>query len=299
MGRRYVLGVLLLCACKAQLGTEDQATADARTSSIDSSQVIDDDAAVDAMVPLGAWGAPAVVLGASTTNLGEDDVVLSSNMREIYFKRTDAGPDNNLYVMTRNALTDPWSTPTALPTTLINTTGQEESPRLSNDDLTLYFGRSGEIFKSIRASTTSPWQMATAVTALNTGANEKWAAVCDNGYTIVSRSVTGQGQDLFEGTITAGAATALVNQNTTSNEQGTLLSADCLRLYFQSERDGTFDLFMASRTSVTGAWSNPAKLPDFNTAAFNEEDAWISSDQRTFVYASNANGTKDVFISTR
>ena len=297
MGRRYVLGILLVCACKAQLGTGDQA-ADA-TTSIDASQVVEADASVDSMVPLGPWGTPTAVLGASATNLAEDDATLSSDRREIYFKRTDAGPDNNLYVMTRANVADPWSTPTALPTTLINTTGSEESPRLSNDDLTLYFGRGGEIYKSIRASTTSAWQMATAVTPLNTGANEKWAAVCDNGYAIVSRSVTNQGQDLFEGTVTGGAATALTNQNTADNEQGTLLSADCLRLYFQSERDGTFDLFMASRTTVTGAWSNPTKLPDFNTAAFNEEDVWISTDQRTFVYSSNANGTKDVFISTR
>lgn len=299
MGRRYVLGVLLLCACNAQLGTGEQAAADA-TTSVDSSQIIQADAAVDGMVPLGAWGTPTAVLGASATGVAEEDAMMSSNRLEIYFKRTDAGPDNNLYVMTRASVADPWSSPpTALPTTLINTTGQEESPRLSNDDLTLYFGRGGEIFKSIRASITSPWQMATAVTTLNTAANEKWAAVCDNGYAIVSRSVTGQAQDLFEGTVSAGAPTALVNQNTTSNEQGTLLSADCLRLYFQSERDGTFDLFMASRTSVSGAWSNPTKLPDFNTAAFNEEDPWISTDQRTFVFSSNANGTKDVFISTR
>lgn len=298
MGRRYLLGVLLLCACKAQLGTGDRPSPDASAPE-DSSQVTDIDAAVDAMVQLGPWGTPAAVLGASSTTLAEDDATMSSNKLEIYFKRTDAGPDNNLYVMTRATVADPWSTPTALPTTLVNTTGSEESPRLTSDDLTMYFGRGGEIYKSIRASTTSPWQMAALVTPLNTAANEKWADVCSNGYAIVSRSVTNQGQDLFEGTVTAGAPTALTNQNTANNEQGTLLTADCLRLYFQSDRDGTFDLFMASRTSVTGAWSNPTKLPDFNTAAFSEEDAWISSDQRTFVFSSNANGTKDVFISTR
>jgi hypothetical protein len=297
MGRRYVLGVLLLCACQAQLGTGDRPSPDA-SAPIDSSQTTDIDAGVDSMVQLGPWGTPAAVLGASSTTLAEDDATLSSNKLELYFKRPDAG-DNNLYVMTRASVADPWSAPTALPATLVNTTASEESPRLSSDDLTMYFGRAGEIYKTVRTNTTSPWQMATIVTPLNTAANEKWADVCSGGYAIVSRAVTGQGQELFEGTVTAGAPTALTNQNTANNEQGTLLTADCLRLYFQSDRDGTFDIFMASRTSVTGAWSNPTKLPDFNTAAFNEEDAWISTDQRTFVFSSNANGTKDVFISTR
>jgi hypothetical protein len=259
--------------------------------------VIQDDAAVDSTMMLGAWGTPVAVVGANSA-LPEDDATLSSNKLEIYFKRTDAGPDNNLYVMTRASESAAWSAPAAV-TPLNTTTANEESPRLSSNDLTMYFGRGGEIYKSIRTSTTSPWQAPTIVTPLNTTANEKWADVCDSGYAIVSRAVTGQGQDLIEGTVTAGATVSLATINTTSNEQGTLLTSDCLHLYFQSDRAGTFDIYTSSRASVSSPWGAPTMLPDFNTTTLTEEDPWISTDQRTFVFVNNSSGNKDVYISTR
>jgi hypothetical protein len=295
MRRRHLLGILLLSACKAELGNGARGEIDASEQPADGPQS-QGDAAVDMMVMLGPWGTPVAIPGANSA-LGEDDATLSSNKLEMYFKRTDAGPDNNLYVMTRASETAAWSTPAAV--TALDTTAAEESPRLSSNDLTMYFGRAGQIYKSVRTSTTTAWQAPTLVASLNTTANEKWADVCDNGYAIVSRLVTGQGQELFEGTITAGATTALTALNSASNEQGTLLTADCLHLYFQSDRAGTFDIYTSSRTSVTGAWSAPTLLVDFNTTTLNEEDPWISTDQRTFVFVNNASGNKDVYISTR
>jgi Tol biopolymer transport system component len=183
---------------------------------------------------------------------------------------------------------------------VLNTTATEESPRLSQDDLTLYFGREGDIYKTTRTAVGSPWTAPVAVTSLNTAAYEKWAAVCSNGYAIVSRAVTNAGQDLFEGNVTSGANTPLTQLNSTSQEQGTFLTSDCLRLYFQSNRDNAqFDIYMASRVTMTSAWSNATKLTDFNTATSSEEDPWISADQRTFVFASNSSGNKDLYISTR
>lgn len=254
------------------------------------------DAAIDAPVVLGAWGTPALITGASDDTLTEDDVTLSSDKLELYFKRVDAA-DPQLYVMRRATPTAAFGTPE--PVAILNSGMDEESPRLSSDNLTLYFGRSGDIYKSIRTSTTAPWQAPTAVSQLNTGDYEKWAHVCSTGYAIVSRAVANNGQNLFEGTITTTANTALTAFNTADNEQGTLLSADCLHLYFQSDRDGNFDIFEAERSSLGAAWSMPTKMNDFNTATFGEEDPWTSTDGRVFVYASNALGTKDLYISTR
>ncbi|HEY5951058.1 MAG TPA: hypothetical protein VIV40_36455, partial [Kofleriaceae bacterium] len=204
----------------------------------------------------------------------------------------------NLYEMTRATPTSAWSSPA--PLTVLNTAVDEESPRLSQDDLTLYFGRDGDIYKSTRAAPGDPWGAASPVTSLNTAAYEKWAAVCANGYVMLSRAVTNRGQDFFEGDIATGAPTAVAQLNSGSQEQGTFLSNDCLRVYFQSNRDNAqFNIYVASRVTMTSAWSNPTVLPDFNTATFNEEDPWQSADQRTFVFASNSSGNKDVYISTR
>jgi hypothetical protein len=184
---------------------------------------------------------------------------------------------------------------------VLNSAGNEESPRLTSDDLTMYFARDGEIFRSTRTAVGAAWSAGTAVPLFNTAnVTEKWAVVCPGGYAMVSRAVANRGQDLFEGTIAAGANTAVAQLNSTSNEQGTFLSTDCLRVYYQSNRtNAQFDIYIATRTTTTAAWSNPTLLTDFNTATFNEEDPWISADQRTFVFASNSGGTKDLYISTR
>lgn len=295
MGRGWVAAWVLLAACKAELGG-DMAAADANGSQPDSNVFLD--AGIDAPTVLGAWGMAALVPGASDDALSEDDATLSSDKLELYFKRIDA--DANLYRMTRTSVTSAWSTPA--PIGVLNGVGSdEESPRLSPDNLTMYFGRDGSIFKTTRTAIGNPWNAPTEVTTLNTGGYEKWADVCSNGYAIVSRDTgNGNGQDLYEGTITGGAPTAITAFNTTNAEQGTLLSADCLHIYFQSNRDNAqFDLYEASRTNAIAGWSNPTKMVDFNTTTSSEEDPWVSTDQRVFVYVSNVNGTKDLFISTR
>ncbi|HSD88830.1 MAG TPA: hypothetical protein VLB44_14985 [Kofleriaceae bacterium] len=297
MGRRWVVAAALLLpagACKAELG---DGPADAARSSDGPQMNVNVDAAPDGTTPLGPWSTPAKIPGGDST-VDEDDCTLSSNELELYFKRNDGG-DNNLYVMTRTSVTGAWSTPAAI--TILNSTAGEESPRLSPDNLTMYFGRAGDIYKTTRTAVGQPWTAPSAVAVLNTAnVTEKWAAVCSNGYVIVSRANGTNGQDLYEGTITAGAPTNLTQLDTTSAEQGTLLTADCLGLYFQSNRtNAQFDIYLATRTSLTAQWSNPTALTDFNTPTYNEEDPWIAPTGRTFVFASNASGNKDLYISTR
>jgi hypothetical protein len=293
MDRRLVLGLALLGACKAELA---DGPTDGGNKPPDGNGMKPIDAGGDGGSQLGPWGTPTKVPGADGA-LDEDDATLSSTRLELYFKRSDAD-STNLYVMTRGTPTSAWSAPIAL--TVLNSTVDEESPRLSQDDLTLYFGRNGDIYKSTRTAVGNPWGAAQAVAAFNTTAYEKWAVACSNGYAMVSRLVTGEGQNIFEGDLSTTVTTAVTQLNSTSAEQGNFLSTDCLRVYFQSNRNnGQFDIYMATRLSMTAAWSNPTALGDFNTGAAGEEDPWISGDQRTFVYASNSGGNKDVYISTR
>lgn len=296
MGRRLLLGILLISACKAELGDGPADGSTGGSGSDSGSNTVTDDAGNDSAMPLGPWSTPQLIPGGDS-GADEDDVTLSSNELELYFKRNDGG-NINLYMMTRATTTSAWGPPTALGN--LNTGDNEESPRLTSDDLTMYFGRDGDIFKSTRTAVGGAWPAASPVTVLNTGANEKWAAVCSNGYVILSRANGSNAQDLYEGNIATGANTLLTQLNTTENEQGTFLSADCLALYFQSSRTGgQFDIYMSTRTTTTTAWSNPTKLADFNTAGANEEDAWISTDQRLFAFASNSAGNKNLYMSTR
>ncbi len=296
MVRRFFLATLTLAGCKAELGASNEAD-DAGLPPDSSQQIAADASVTDAPTALGAWGTPMGVPGASS-GAAEDDPVMSSNKLELYFKRVDVATepqDHNLYVMKRATVTDPWSAPTAV--AALNTTGIEETPRLSADDLTIYFGRAGDIFKSTRASTTVAWGLPSVVTELSTAAYEKWAHVCGT-YAVVSRLNGTNGQDLYGGTL-GGTIALLTTLNTTFAEQGSFITNDCLQMYFQSNRDTTFDIWLTTRGAITDAWPAATKLPDFNTTTSNEEDPWISSDERTFLFATNASGTKDVRISTR
>jgi hypothetical protein len=296
MGRCWVIPTLLALvgACKAELGN---GPADAGVPVDGQMNGTGLDAATDGMVALGPWSTPAKVPGASS-GLDEDDVQLSSNELELYFKRVD-GNDTNLYVMTRASTTSAWGAPTALG--VLNTSGNdEESPRLSPDDLKLYFGRSGDVYVSTRAAVGQPWGSPSPVGVLNTGANEKWAFVCSDGYTIVSRSTANNGQDLFEGTITGGANTPILTVNSVGAEQGTFISRDCLTLLFQSNRtNDQFDIYVSTRAAAGASWATANLLVDFNTPTNSEEDPWVSASERTFAFASNASGNKDIYISTR
>src|SRR5262245_8322354 len=97
--RCWVLGLLLVGACKAELSNnpgDDTGTPDASTTKPPDGG---GGGGIDGQTGLGPWGTPERVPGADTT-ADEDDSTLSWNRLELYFKRDD-GVDTNLYVMTR------------------------------------------------------------------------------------------------------------------------------------------------------------------------------------------------------
>ena len=60
-------------------------------------------------------------------------------------------------------------------------------------------------------------------------------------------------------------------------------------------------IFVSHRASVDAPWQPPVRVDDFKIAAGNgaQEDPWLSADGHTFAFASDAAGTKDIYLSTR
>jgi hypothetical protein len=250
---------------------------------------------------LGAWGTPTSISGANSTANNEDDLTLSSGATElIYAVQPAAGGPKDLYVMTRPTRNDPWGAPAQISGGINTAAGNEESPRLSANDLDLYFGRDGDIYKTSRSAIGQPWGTVAVVAGSgNTASYEKWLAVCGTNHFMVSRD-NGVSQDLYEGTL-GGAGAAVATLNSTSNEISTFLSPDCLTVYFASNRSGQSALYTSTRTSMASPWAAPTPVPaPFDTGTDNE-DGWISTDQRIFAFASVRGGTatKDLYISTR
>ena len=285
-----LLWIAVCCGCSAHLGAVvDNVQSDAPV-----------DGHPDGTVALGAWGTPTPIPGADDPIANEDDCTLNSTATELIFGIQPSGGDKDLYVMTRPTKNDAFGTPVAL--TEFNTAGTEESPRLSPNDLTLYFGRDGDIYTSTRPTVGGTWSAPTLVASVSvTGVYQKWLAVCDGDNVMVSRDNGTNGQDLYEGTLAAGANTLDTVLNSTASEISTFLSTDCLTVYFASNRSGDTQIYTATRASIGGAWSTPTMVGSPFSDGSDDEDPWISIDQRTFVFAAirAPATTKDLYISTR
>jgi hypothetical protein len=309
MGRRLVLGVLLLAsACSARL--KDSEPTDAPKGMPDSrgSNVVPIDSPIDAYV-FGPFGAATPVTGASGSGLNIDDETLNSTLTELYFAEVDAaitGTPKQLWVMTRTTAADPWGTPVMMDATF-NATGttvpQEESPRLSPDDLTIYFGRGGDIYYATRTAVGQPWTNPQPMTDVNTGNYEKWLAVCAGGYYLVSRNTgAGTATHIYEGQLGHGDSLSSLS-GTVGNDISNFLSADCTTAYFASSRSGTAQIYTATRSSGGTTWSAVTELETELGTAPDNEDPWLSPDGHTMYFASEryggTNTNKGVYMATR
>ena len=301
--RRLPTSILLLAGCGARL-SGNAVEADAVDASAPSTDAALSDTAAPDAAPLGPWSAPAKVGVAATAMTNEEDVTLSSSALEMVFVLAGAG-GKDLYYTSRASLTAAWQPVTRLP---FNGAASEESPRFSSDDRTLYFASDRrttgdlDIFSVARpAAGSTQWDPPRLVAGVNTGASEKWFSPCDGGRYVVVRSTANRGTDLFEGTLGGGAPTPIDSLNTADGDTGAFLSRDCLTLYFASFHVVPEKIFVSRRAAATAPWPAAAPVDEFKLAGGNgnQEDPWMSSDARTFVFASDASGDKDVYLSTR
>lgn len=299
----------MLAACNARIsaGTGDLDNGiDAPPGSPDAA-VAGDDAAPDGPAPLGKWGAPTAIMIAATTDFDEDDATLSANGLEMIFARSPAnGTGKDLFYASRATTADKFG---ALQALSINSTVSDETPRLSPDDKTLYYasGRGGgntglDIYMSTRAAAGSTtWSAPTRIASASSATTDKWYMPCGTRYIVAQTTAAGD-TDLYEGVI--GAAPVVVPElNTKGNETGTFLAKDCLTIYYASTGNANTaaQLYVSTRDALDSKWKTPTPVTDFPVGGktTGQEDPWMSSDLRTFVFVSNANGTKDVFLSTR
>lgn len=90
--------------------------------------------------------------------------------------------------------------------------------------------------------------------------------------------------------------------NSSARDWRPLLSSDGLRLYFHSNRDGGFDIWMSRRQGPTCPWQAPVKMdPPINTDEYNEGDPEFTPDGRVLFFsrdgAPGGQGSGDIFIA--
>ncbi len=306
--RGAVCLALLLASggCKAAIGDAPggrQGDPDAQGGSGHDADLGGSDASIPPDAPLGMFSNPQPIPTAATT-AQEDDPVLSSDGLELIFARDSGGATGkDLFRATRATAADAFGAPAAL--TAFNTAGPEESPRLSPDDLTLFWASNQDVMSATRTSTAASFGAATPVAFVNTNLYEKWFDACPNGYYLVTRANPPDGQDFFEGTVGTAPTGPVPELNSAANEISTSLSPDCLTLYFASNRAvgaaNPVHIYMATRASLTDKWSAPTVVDTFGPPTVDDEDLYLTANGHFAIFASTrgSSGTKDLFLSTR
>lgn len=291
--RRLVL-LVSLAACKASIGDQ---MGDGGPPGVDG---MTGDAGVDG-APLPPWGAPAAV---PITPMSDDDPSATGDLLELYFNR-----DADIYVVKRASTADAWGAPAAVAE--LNSTAAETTPEVSYDGLAIYFASArtptlggNDIWMATRASRTAAWDAPVHVTELSSTAAEGAPTLPDALTILIDSDRAGATMlDIYVASRSApgatfGAPTAIGELNGAQNDGNPMMSEDKRTIYFDSNRSGDGELYVATRTSPTGTFAAPARIVELSSTSA-DTDPWISPDGRTMYFTSNRDGTQRLWQTTR
>lgn len=297
--RRVCFGLVFVCACGDVKDSADAAIDGAGSDASDAPMI-------DAPPSLGPWGAPTKLASISSANIDWGPSARGDQL-ELYFSSDRPGSVNtDLYVTTRASTASSFGAPVLVGP--LNSSGVEAQPCLSPDGLTIYFAAYRDtnlfdIYTSTRSGVGAAWGTPAKVMELNTPMTEAPVYISPDGLEMIVSSDRGGNFDLYTTTRTStsqpwGAPVALAAANTTGAEYDGFLSADGLTLYFSSDSSGGLELYTSTRATVGGTFGARAAIAEVNSTS-NDEDVWVSPDQRTLIFTSDRDGNRDLFISTR
>jgi hypothetical protein len=251
---------------------------------------------VDAAV-VGPFGIATKIAGLATNGAAEDDVTLNREETELIFAINLGNGNKDLYSTRRANLQAAWAAPAAI--TALNTGGSDSAARLSGDGLTLYYGSvrggaSEDVWFTQRASSAVVWGTPTRMSAVNSGASDRWYNPCGGRYVLVSDRTVAGDFDLFEG-VDGQAATRLALSIRGSDDVSPFLTADCLTMYWAHDND----LYLATRASLAEPWVAKGLAADLSLLNSSEQDPWMSIDRHRMYFASTADGEFDLYLATR
>lgn len=210
-------------------------------------------------------------------------------------------------------LTAPFGTPT--PVAGVNSNSTDEWGWISADGKTIYFdsvatGQSDyNLYYATRATTNDPFSGVQLLGVGDTTYAENRAVVradgkelfyqrtTQNGPTKIYRTMRLNVTDNFD---TPSPPLNINSASATVVDANPWISADGLTLYMTSTRDGTFDLYKATRSIITADFSAPMPIGELNTGAV-EDAPVVSADGKEIFYAStrpNAN-RNNIWHATR
>lgn len=251
--------------------------------------------------PTDAWGWPVNLGPPINTSAVDSAPCLSADGLELYFASDRPGGSGSidLWVTTRTTLQSSWSTPANLGTT-VNTWADECFPVMSSDGLELYFSEytvphpsgygGGDIWVVKRASVQEPWGIAENLgPTVNTSLPEMASQISADGLHLYFNSSGHPGYGVEDTWVTTrishsdpwGEPVNLgPSVNSTAWDAGPVFSPDGSKLYFSSNRygsygNGSYDIWQVSVSVVSTSDVDENGVVDMRDfAAFAEDWLW-------------------------
>jgi len=264
------------------------------------------------------FGEPEILGSGVNSGHDEYDPSISSDGLELYFNCNRPGGYGvyDIWVCTRATRDADWGEAVNLGPPVNTPSGVGAyagvgAPDISADGLSLFFssGRSGgfgsqDLYVTTRASKSGPWETPTNLgPEVNSSAWEFHASISADGLRLFfAEHLSGPfrpggygGTDIWvaeresenhewETPVNLGPPIS-----TSSYEGGPSISADGLVLFFDSNRSGgsgSFDLWMAKRTTTSDSWGAPVNLGSTVNSSSSDSQAEISRDGSTLYFSS-------------
>jgi Tol biopolymer transport system component len=227
---------------------------------------------------------------------------LSSDHLTLYFA-LEVGGVERIWMATRKDRGTTFYNALELPVVNELDTG---APFISKDDLSLYFhsARAGtmgrDIFVATRSAPNLDFQFPVRLLSLASASNDHVPWVADDQSSVVFVSTRGAlTEDLWTARRSLGSQefttpVPLGGVNTAAREGGPYLTSNTLAIYFTSDRDGSLDVFLATRTHTSYPFSEARSLEQINSGSA-ENDPALSRDGAELFFVSDRSGVRMLY----
>ena len=258
-----------------------------------------------------AWTEPVLVTEVNT-EFDEWSPFLSFDGLTLYFARvrTSESYYGRIFEATRNEPAGEFTNVIQVPGELNSLNGHVVCPWVSSDNLRMYYhteqsGIGWNLMLSERASINDPWPAGKEITELNSLGNYIQVPRLTPDELIIFFEILdmpGGQHDIWmasrsDRNMPFESARSLSEINTSSNEGTPSISSNGLTLYFTSDRNGTEQLFKATRTSLDMPFGNVEHLSFFDTPNGNSAHPSIASDGSAFYFVRHKNDMQDIYVS--
>lgn len=266
----------------------------------------------------GLWTEPVALVEANLDTAEEWSPTLSPDGLTLYFGRVRSEDSyyGRLFQATRAEPTSHFTSITEVPGSLNDSPAHVYSQWVSPDGQRIYYTYQPDgvfsLWVSERPSTSAPWTVARDLSHLNQLADRlQTPRLTPDERTIFfsASDVGGEmgGYDIWMATRPDRKASFddpvnLVSVNTASNDVHAFVSADGRALYFASDRNGPYQLFVARRDDPEGPFGEPLHLTLFDTPEGDSSFPCLARNGSEFYFMHETVGdrpTRDIWISYR